>query len=369
LTRHPAGLAIALMWGAALAAASADVAAQAAATPASAAATTAAGRPALTVQTVRPQAARLAERLAANGSVAAWQEASVSAETGGLRLASLHAQVGDRVKRGQLLAQMAVQTLQADLAQARAGLLQAQAEREQATANATRARELQPTGVLSTQQVQQALTAERVAEARVQAQQALLDTQQLRLNQAQVRAPVDGIVIARSATLGAVPMAGQELFRLIRDGRLEWRAEVASADAGRIKPGHKATLQLPGGASASGRVRQVAPTVDATTRNAVVFVDLEPGTALKAGMFASGELLLGERQGLSVPQSAVVLRDGFAWVFRVGSDGRVQSVKVKPGARLGDRIEILEGLDAAASIVAAGGGFLADGDRVRVVNP
>ena len=120
-----------------------------------------------------------------------------------------------------------------------------------------------------------------------------------------------------------------------------------------------------------GTVRSVAPSIDQQTRNGIVFVDIPASTAtIRAGMFARGEFELGRAPALSLPQSAVVLREGFAYVFRLAGDGdqaRVAQVKVATGRRLGERIEIVSGLDPAARVVVTGGGFLADGDPVRVV--
>ncbi len=180
-------------------------------------------------------------------------------------------------------------------------------------------------------------------------------------------APDDGVISARSATVGAVLPAGAELFRLIRQGRLEWRAEVAAADLARIKPGMAVSVTPAGGAPLTGKVRMVAPTVDPQTRNGIVYVDLAPAREARAGMFARGEFDIGSGQGLTLPQSAVLLRDGFSYVLRVGPDSKVSEAKVAVGRRVGDRIEITGGLDADARVVASGGGFLSDGDTVRVV--
>jgi RND family efflux transporter MFP subunit len=326
-----------------------------------------AARPALSVQTVQPTSALMAERLSATGSIGAWQEAIIGSEVQGLRLAELRAQVGDSVRKGQVLAVFATEALEADLAQARAAAAQAEASLTEAAANAQRARELQPTGVLSTQQVQERLTAERVAQARLDAQRANVRVFEVRLRQTAVLAPDDGIISSRLATLGAVMPAGQELFRLIRKGRLEWRAELPSAELPRIQAGMAVTVQPPGGPAVAGRVRLVAPTVDATTRNGLVHVDLLTTGSAKPGMFARGEFVLAQRQGLSVPQSAVVLRDGFSYVFTVGTDNRVRQQKVVVGRRQAERIEITSGLTAGVPVVASGGGFLTDGDLVRVV--
>lgn len=326
-----------------------------------------AGKPALTVTVTTPQPAQLPVKVAANGNVMAWQEASIGTEANGLRLADVKVNVGDIVRRGQVLATFAPDTINADLAQNRAAVAEAEATLADAAANAQRARELQTTGALSAQQINAYLTAERTAQARLEAVKAVARTQQLRLAQTRVLAPDNGVISARSATVGAVLPAGQELFRMIRGGRLEWRAEVPAADLAKLKPGQPATVVLAGGTSIEGRLRIVGPTVDPQTRNGLVYVDLPAGNAARAGMFARGEFEIGSGPALTLPQAAVLLRDGFSYVLRVGPDAKVVQTKVSVGRRAGDRIEITGGLDASARVVASGGGFLGDGDLVRVV--
>lgn len=328
----------------------------------------AAARPALSVKLVQPQPTSLSTGVAASGTVAAWQEASVGAEGSGWRLAEVNANVGDAVRRGQVLASFAAELVEADLALARASLTEAEAVLAEMAARAQRARELGPTGVLSAEQVQAALTAERTAQARVQAQQAAVQVQQLRARQVHVLAPDDGIISARNATLGAVVPPGQELFRLIRQGRLEWRAEVSAADLPLLRPGMTVRVSGGSGSAVTGKLRMVGPTVDAATRNGLVYVDLPAAAGFRPGMFARGEFDTGRSTGLTLPQSAVLMRDGFAYVWRVGTDGKVAQIKVTLGRRSGERVEITGGLDAAARVVASGGGFLAEGDTVRVVD-
>ena len=328
----------------------------------------AAAKPALTVNVTQAQSGSFPVRISGSGSIAAWQEASVGTEANGLRLNDVKVNVGDVVKRGQVLATFAPDTVQADLAQIRASVAEAEATLAEAAGNAQRARELDASGALSAQQINQYLTLERTAQARLNAQKALLQTQQLRLRQTQVVAPDAGIISARSATVGAVLPAGQELFRLIRQGRLEWRGEVASNDLARINPGMTANLVGPSGQNVVGKVRMVAPTVDATTRNGLVYVDLPAGTTVRAGMFARGDFELGNSPALTLPQSAVVLRDGFSYVYTVAENNKVSQVKVQAGRRVGDRVEITGGLNAKDRVVAAGAGFLGDGDTVKVVD-
>ena len=324
---------------------------------------------ALTVSTIQPQSARLGIQLAANGSVAAWQEASVGAESNGLRIAELRAQVGDSVQRGQVLASFATETIQADVALARAALAEAQANAAEAQANAERARAVAGSGAVSAQQVGLYLSQEQSAKARVDSAKAQLDAQLLRQKQTQVLAPDSGIISARNATLGAVVGAGTELFKLIRQGRLEWRAEVTASELARIVPGTTVLVTAPGGAQRKGKVRMLAPTVDAASRNGLVYVDL-PGAAgtFKPGMYARGEFELGQSSALTVPQTAVVVRDGFSYVYRVGAEQRVSQLKVQTGRITGDRVEVLNGVKPEDRLVASGGSFLSDGDLVKVVD-
>lgn len=330
----------------------------------------AAPKPALTVTAAQPEQTRLPIKLSANGNIVAWQEAIIGSEANGLRLTQVLVNVGDTVKAGQVLARFSGDSVLADVAQARASLVEAQATAADAAANAARARTLQDSGALSTQQINQYNTSEQTAKARVAAAQAVLDAQQVRGNNTQVLAPDSGVISARSATVGSVVGSGTELFRLIRGGRLEWRAEVTSTELGRISTGTSATVLAASGAELKGRVRMIAPTVDPQTRSALVYVDLPSSlgkaSPAKAGMFARGEFDLGASPALTVPQPAVVVRDGFNYLFRLGEDNRVTQVKVQTGRLAGDRVEITSGLPADARIVVNGAGFLNDGDLVRV---
>ncbi len=336
--------------------------------PAGATSPGATARPALTVKAVTPQRADWPSTLVAHGGIAAWQEVIIGPEVGGYRLAEVRAQVGDRVRKGQLLARIGSETIAAELAQTRAAAAEAAAQLEEARLNARRARELSETGALSSQQVQQYLTAEQTAVARLDSAQARVRADELRLSHTRVVAPDDGVISARQATVGSLAQQGQELFRMIRNDRLEWRAEVTATELARIQPGMAVQLTVPGAEDrpVSGLVRAVAPTIDPQTRNAMVYVDLPPGSPARAGMFARGELVLGSRAALSLPQSAVLLRDGFAYVFVVGADQRVTQTKVSTGRRQGDRIEVLQGLGPQDRVVAGSVAFLADGDLVKL---
>lgn len=326
-----------------------------------------AARAALSVNVTTLASASWPRTISADGSIAAWQEAVVGAETSGLRLQQVLVNVGDTVRRGQVLAEFKQDTLRAEAAATRAAVAEAQAALAEAQANAERARQLQPQGFMSAQHVQQALTVEQTARARVEAQKARQAVDDLRLSQTRVLAPDDGVISARPATVGSVVQPGQELFRLIRQGRLEWRGEVPQADLERVQPGQPVSLTLAGGTTLAGKVRTVAPTVNPGNRLGLVYVDVPAGGAARAGMFATGHIELGTTPAQTLPQSAVLLREGFHLAYTVGADSRLRAVKIDVGRRVGDRIEVRSGLKPEDRVVVAGGAFLSDGDLVKVV--
>lgn len=326
----------------------------------------AAPKPALSVAAVQARSERWPQTLAANGSLAAWREVQVGTEASGQRIQRVAVDIGQRVRRGQLLAQLASDSLAAELAASQAGLLEAQASAQDAAATAARLKSLAGSEAVSAQQVEQAQAAEATARARVAAAQARVQADQLRLSHTRVVAPADGVIATKEAVEGALPQPGQTLFTLIRDGRLEWRAEVPGADLGRLAVGQPVRITPAGGQALDGRVRLVAPTVDPASRMGRVLVDVPAQGGARAGMFARGEFVLGEAAVLTLPQSALLLRDGFAYVFRV-EGSKVRQAKVEAGRRQGERVEIRAGLKAGEPVVAQGVGFLADGDTVRVV--
>ena len=324
----------------------------------------AASKAVLTVSTTQPQSKDWPIALTASGSIIAWQEAIIGAEAGGLRIAALYADVGQPVKKGQLLAELARDTVQADLRRYEAALASAKATLAQAKANADRARLVKGSGAISDQSVAEYLATEQTAAASVEQAEAQVAAQKVTLAQTRIVAVDDGVITSKSGLLGQVVSAGTELFRLQRQGRLEWQAEVDARQLGQIKPGAKAEVTLPSGKVLQGSVRLVAPTLSTTTSRANVLVSLPAGAT--GGMFANGLIEAGRHSVLSVPEAAVVLRDGISYVFEVGSDNKVIRRRVATGLRRDGLVEISNGLKAGVTIAASGGAFLADGDSVRI---
>jgi len=337
--------------------------------------TVSAPNPALNVTVIRPVMRNIPTTLTANGSIAAWQEAIIGAEVNDLHLTEVNVQVGETVKKEQVLAVFSDESVLADVAQSRAALAEAEANLADARVNAERAKQISASGALSSQQVNQYLTGEKTAKAKMQLAKAQLDAQLLRLKYTKVLASDDGVISSRSATLGAVAAKGQELFRMIRKNRLEWRGEVTAAEMAQLKPGITVSVVVPNVGSIKGKIRALAPTLDVQSRNGLVYVDLPEAArrGLRAGMFAQGEFQMGVNAGLTVPQTALSLREGFSYVFKLaeqsGELAKVSQVKVQLGRRTDDSFEILSGLKQDDRLVAGGASFLTDGDTVRVLQP
>jgi RND family efflux transporter MFP subunit len=321
----------------------------------------------LTVEVVTPTTLQWPQSVRANGALTAWQEVIVSPETGGLRIAELLVDVGSRVKRGQVLARLADESLLNDLHKQQATVAQAQATLEQAVSNLRRSRMVETTGGLSAQSIEEYRISEATARASLASAKADLDAAELKLRQSRVVAPDDGLVSSRAGILGNVVSAGTEMFRLVRQGRVEWQGEVDARQLATIREGQRATVTLPDGRDVDGRVRLVGPVLSTNTGRAVVYVALPTDSGAKVGMFGNGLIELPAQAALTLPQTALVARDGRDYVYLVGQDNKVKSVPVTVGRRLQQRVEVLGGLTPNARIVASGGAFLSEGAKVTVV--
>lgn len=324
-------------------------------------------KPALTVNLVQVKAQNLSNTLFANGVVAAWQEASISAGAQGLKVLELLAEVGDTVKKGQLLARFEQDTVNADIAVAKAQVQESQANADDIKSTLANSRLLEKEGFYSPQAVGQFVIQEKAALAKLEAAKANLLVQTLRLQYSELRAPDDGVISFRSATVGSIVAAGVELYRMNRQNRLEWRAEVTVAELAQIKLGSSVTVDAGRGHKVRGTVRKVAPNLDAQTRNALVYVDVQGAGGLKVGQFVRGEFVGANVAALTLPTSAIVQRDGFSYVFVV-TGHKVAQVKVTLGMRSGDVVAV-QGLKVGTAVVASGASFLSDGDTVKVVQP
>lgn len=311
------------------------------------------------------------ETIEAFGNIVPWDEMIVSAEVEGQPLVELRANVGDRVRSGQVLARFDAAMLVAEVTRMRAEVEQVTAEVGHANAERDRAQRLANSGGVSEQEVVQRITAAQIATARLGAARAQLSARELDLQRANVKAPDDGTISARNAQSGRVGTPGLELFRIIRHDRLEWRGELTAAQCSRVAPDQQVHLSLPDGTNAEARVRQLAPAMNMQTRLATLYADIDPGGSARAGTYVNGRIVLGDRLALVVPASAIVVRDGDSFAYTVIAEGperRARQHLVDVGRRMGREVEILAGLSVGELVVERGAGFLDDGDSVRVVD-
>jgi RND family efflux transporter MFP subunit len=326
----------------------------------------------LIVTTTNAGNSEITRDLVASGSVAAWQEMSLGVELAGIRAAEVLVEVGDEVEAGDPLVRLDRRTLEVQARQAEASLAQANASLELARANARRGESLVDEGLVSNSELDQLRADELRAEAELTTAQANLEEARLRLSFATLRAPDAGVISARSVQPGQVITTGAELLRLIRQGRLEWRAELAERDLTRVAEGETVIITAPNGETVAGKVRTISPAVDPDSRNGLVYADLPNPGPLRAGMFAQGRIFLGVAAARVLPSESIVFRDGFPYVFVVSplKEGdsdllRVERRRISTGAREGKLTEVISGLSRDERVVLRGAGFLSDGDIVR----
>jgi RND family efflux transporter MFP subunit len=322
---------------------------------------------ALAVSVAAPRTRELARAITVAGPVAAVEEMQLGVEVSGLRVTSLDVDVGQDVRRGQVLLTLDHRMLDADLSQANAALREAEASAALARSSLARGENLAKDHYISAAQLDELRATRTQAEARLGTARAARDSVALRRSFADLRAPADGIISKRLVQPGQVVAAGAELLRLIRDGRLEWRAELPASQLSQVAPGDAVVLRSREGAKVEGRVRAVTPGVDTATRTGTVYADLPQPGGLTAGTYLEGRIDTGRAPALVVPAAAVVLRDGFSTAFVVDGKNIAHQVRIDAGAREGGEVEVRAGLKAGDRVVVDGAGFLADGDAVRVV--
>jgi RND family efflux transporter MFP subunit len=327
---------------------------------------TQAARASIAVNVTQPLQTTFDRAIAATGTVVARDELVIGSDAAGVRLLEVRADVGSVVRKGELLARGDDAQLRAQLAAQQAALKQAQADQAQAELNLERTERLRESGVYSVETIQTRRTAAAAAAARTDLAQAQVRELEVKLAQTRVVAPANGVISKKTATVGAVVQPGSELFRLIKDGQLEWHAELPSHSIGRIVPGTAARISIDDLAPLGAKVRQVAPTMDVSTRNGLVHVSLPQGAPVKAGQHVRGEILLANTAALALPEASVMMRDGYAFVYVVDVGGVARLQKIRTGARRGGLVEVTEGLSAATRVVATGAGFVKDGDLVHV---
>lgn len=319
-----------------------------------------------TVTVVTPIYESYLVNIFASGNIDAWQEAIIGAEVGGLDVTNVYVNVGDRVKKGQLLAELNTAQINADVLSQKANVLEAKANSVQAQTEANQAITLEKVGALSSQELLQYSTKEKTTQAQLVAANANLDLQKLKLSYTKIIAPDDGVISSRSATVGAIVSNGGELFRLIMGNRLEWQAEVPLDKLQSIESGQNVLMQASNGTSINGIVRQVSPALNINSKSAIVYVDILSNSQLKVGTSLDGVIKVGTKHGLMIPFKSIISSDGFNYVMVVNKQNKVHKTKVSLGSIVNDNVVIQSGIDKHNLIVVDGASFLNESDTISI---
>ena len=328
----------------------------------------------LSVETVMPSQDSIGNTLSADGTISAKDVANVSPKVNGVAIEQVLVEEGDRVKAGQVLAIFDTDAMRQQVLQAEADVAEAEATLANATADAARVLPLIEIDAISRQEADRYRTSKLQAEAALQASKARLSTQRLSVKNANVVAPVSGVISEKMAEVGMVA-GGEPLFTIIKGGILEWRADIDPKLLGEVSVGTPVRVSLPAGDSVMGKVNRIAPTAD-DNRQITIYASLAANSKVRAGMYQTGEFLLGSTSAQTVPNSAIVSNDGYDYVMLVtniksqdGQNiGRIKQQRVTLGERFGDNVALTEPLSADSRLVKQGGSFLNDGDLVRIVD-
>ncbi len=325
-------------------------------------------KPAMTITTVVVKSKPMPRALTVMGTVVAWEEMPVGAEVGGLAITQVLVEEGDAVKRGQVLARLNDSVLRAQLVQQEANIAAARAQFAEAQSNLRRAEELLPKGHISGQTADARRAAAGTAQAQLAVAEAARDETAARLAQTRITAPDNGYVSARTAVIGQIVNSGDQLFRIVRDSRLELDAEIPETTLALLTPGLTVQVAAEGVPPAAATIRAVAPSVDVKSRLGLAHIALPPNAGFRPGMFAQANIALPDSAALMAPSASVVYRDGAAGVFIARNGKTVAFRKVDTGERYGDWVEIRSGLAAGDQVALKGAGFLEDGDQVIVAH-
>jgi RND family efflux transporter MFP subunit len=348
---------------------------------------------AVTVARVAP--ADFVETVLATGSLVAREEILVGPEVEGLRITEVLADEGMRVKKGDVLARLVADTLDAQLAQNDAGLARATANIAQARSSIVqaearlvessnafeRAKPLRTAGHMAESAYDTREQAARTAQAQLvaardgltaaEAEKAQIEAQRRELawrrGRTEVVAPADGIVSRRMARIGGYAAgAAEPMFRIVAKGEVELDAEVTETRMAALKVGQSARVEVTGLGTIPGTVRLVSPEVDKGTRLGRVRIFLGDNAGLRVGAFARGSIETASGRGLAVPASAILYGPDGASVQVVRAN-RVETRRIKTGLVAGVLAEVREGLVEGDFVVSRSGTFLRDGDAVRPV--
>lgn len=322
--------------------------------------------PSITVTTAAKR--ELVSTLTVTGTLVPRDEVRVMVQIDGLAVTKIVAEEGDRVEQGQVLARLDDVMIRTQLAQSNANFARAEAANIEAQKALLRTQELRKSGYATQAQLDQRVSAAKVAAADEAAARAQLTEVQTRVARTEIRAPVKGMVAKRMAVAGMIASASTPLYTLVANGEIELQAQVADSQHELLAIGQPAQVFSANGDSKpiAGSVRLVSPQVDPQTRLADVRISLLGENNFSVGGFARAIIETARRTTLAVPLSAIAYHQDKASV-QVVVDGKIRTQDVKLGIIGDGYAEVTEGLKEGGMIVVRAGTFLRDGDKITPI--
>ncbi len=278
----------------------------------------------------------------------------------------LNVHEGQTVKAGQPLFTIDPTDIEGQVRQAQAGLAQAEVALVDAKADYERFSALYEDESIPKQQFDKIKLQYRVAQSQMTAAQAGLDTARSQLRYAEVRAPMDGVVVQKLAVAGDLAAPGRPIVVIENPSRLQVQTDVAAEVFERIKVGDHVETAVDGNATVlQGRIARIVSAADPMTHTYRVKIDLPPTTGLRSGAYARVNFTLGTRDGIRIPKSAVLQRAGITGTFVVDEQGVAHYRMIRTGAEADDHVEIQAGLSRGERVVVSGNGMLQSGDQVE----
>jgi len=305
------------------------------------------------------------------GAIAARYDMPIANEGDTGRIVAVYVEAGDPVKRGQVLARIDDSVIVQQVNRLEASLEQARAQAALSAAEYRRAQGVEAAGALSAEDIEKRRATAVTDAANVKVVAAQLAEAQARLARTRITAPVDGIVLTRKAEVGQIANPGGDaLFRVESGGEVEMRGQIAEQDLAQVKVGQAATVYLTGLARPfTGRVRLLGAIIDPATRLGDIRITLQPDPALRPGAFARAVVTVDKAQRPVLPQTAVMADANGSYVLVVNSGSRVERRAVRVSGTTETGVIVAEGLTGNERVVATAGGFLRDGEPVKVAPP
>jgi HlyD family secretion protein len=320
------------------------------------------------VSVIVPALQSVTSNVTFTGAIAARYDMPIGNEGDTGRLTAVYVEAGDHVKRGQILAKIDDSVMVQQVNRLAASLEQAKAQAELSAAEYKRALGVEAAGALSAEDIAKRRATSITDAANVKVVAAQLAEADARLGRTRISAPIEGTVLTRSAEIGQIASpGGAALFRVASGGEVEMRGQIAEQDLAQVKVGQAATVYLTGMERPfTGTVRLLGAVIDPATRLGDIRISLKPDLALRPGAFARAQVAVDKAPRPVLPQTAVMADDNGSYVLIVNSSSRVERRAVRVSGTTNGGVIVAGGLTGNERVVATAGGFLRDGEEVKV---